>query len=85
MEQNLMIERKDTQNWKRQSYIVGGIGGLLFGLLAAQMFNRSAEEDMRLRGADAREPVPTMSMLSIALAGLAMMRQIAELGKTKKK
>jgi hypothetical protein len=80
-----MIERKDNNSWKTQSYAVGLIGGVVFGLLASYMFTRSAEEDMRLRGADAREPVPTMSYLSIALAGIALMRQIAELGKTKKK
>lgn len=80
-----MFERKNNNSWKTQSYALGLIGGVVFGLLAAYMFTRSAEEDMRLRGADAREPVPTMSYLSIALAGLAMMRQIAELAKTKKK
>jgi H+/Cl- antiporter ClcA len=80
-----MIERKNPDSWKTQSYAVGLIGGVVFGLLAAYMFTRSAEEDMRTRGAESREPIPTMSYLSIALAGVALMRQIAELGKTKKK
>ena len=76
------LESARTQ-WKAQVYAIGAAAGIIFGLLASYLFTRAAAEDME-REDWAPEPVPTGQIIALALAALAMMRQIADLGTRKK-
>lgn len=75
---------KNDENWKSQVYIMGGIIGTIFGLLSAYLFARAAEEDAARNGG-VPEKIGTMQIISTSLAGLTLIRQIAELGKPNKK
>lgn len=66
-------------NWRRQAYIVGAAVGSLLGLLSAYMYTRAAEEDAERKGKPNR--VQTGDLLGLGLALLAVVRQVAELGK----
>jgi hypothetical protein len=72
------LESARTQ-WKAQVYAVGAAGGIIFGMLASYLFTRAAGENME-REDWAPEPIPTGQLIALALAALAMVRQIAELG-----
>ena len=61
-------------------YLFGVVGGLFAGLLGAYFYKRAAEENP----VD-REKVSTMQMLSVATSMVAMLRLIAELGKSPRK
>lgn len=66
----------DSSNWKTQTYFIGGIAGLALGLLSAYFFARVSEEyDI----AD-RPRISTIDALKLAVAVLAIMRQITDLG-----
>lgn len=65
--------------WKAQVYAIGAAAGIVFGMLASYLFTRAASEEMD-REDWSPEPVPTGQIIALALAALAMMRQIAELG-----
>ncbi|MCA9884646.1 MAG: hypothetical protein KC546_13025 [Anaerolineae bacterium] len=71
------------ESWKNRTYIVGVIGGAIVGGLSAMLYVRSAEESLEETG----EPpsVSTGTLLSLVLAALGLIRQIAESGKSKKK
>jgi hypothetical protein len=62
---------------------MGAAVGSLLGLLSAYLYARAAEEDAERLGKPQR--VQTGDMLGLGLALLAVVRQIAELGKTPKK
>jgi hypothetical protein len=70
-------------SWKRQTYLMGAAIGSLIGLVSAYLYARAAEEDAERLGKPER--VQTGDMLGLGLALLAVVRQIAELGKTPKK
>jgi hypothetical protein len=72
---------KTPSDWKSQSFILGGLLGALFGLLAAYLYNRAAEDDMLQHGGQ-RNRVSTGDVIGLGLAGLAMIRQISELGRS---
>jgi hypothetical protein len=72
------LEAARTQ-WKAQVYAIGAAGGIIFGMLASYLFTRASSEAME-REDWAPEPVPTGQLIALALAALAMIRQIAELG-----
>ena len=75
------IIRKDNQSgWKSQTYVTGVAAGALFGLVAAYMYSRAAEEDAQRNGG-APNSVSTGEVIGLGLAALAMVRQIAEMGK----
>jgi hypothetical protein len=75
------IIRKENQSvWKSQAYIKGVAAGALFGLVAAYMYSRAAEEDAQRNGG-APNTVSTGEVIGLGLAALAMVRQIAEMGK----
>lgn len=65
--------------WRAQVYAIGAAGGIIFGMLASYLFTRAASEEME-REDWAPQPVPTGQLIALALAALAMVRQIAELG-----
>jgi hypothetical protein len=65
---------------RQQTLLLGGIAGALFGLVAAYFYSRATEEDIRSGGQGKRASVG--EMISVALAALAIIRQIAELGRS---
>ncbi len=65
--------------WKTQSYIIGAAAGLLFGLVSAYMYTRAAFDNGQPR--DGSNRVQTGDVIGLGLAALAMVRQIAEMGK----
>lgn len=73
---------QQNNNWKRKTYFNGTLAGAVLGLLGAYLFARSAEEDVDRNGG---QPIKlqTGQLLSIMLAVLAVIRQIAESGKSK--
>jgi len=72
-----------TMNWKTKTYFVGWLAGTALGLLSAYLFIRSAEDDGEIDSGEVR--MNTGTILSLALAILGLVRQIAEAGKPKKK
>lgn len=76
-----MNEQQET-NWKIQTYGMGVVGGVLFGLIAAYLYARAAEEDVA-RG-DKPQQLSTAQLIGLALTTLGLIRQIAEAGKVKK-
>lgn len=77
-------EAHEKANWQQQNYIRGSLVGLTFGLVAAYLYNRAAKEDAERNGGQPA-PVQTMQLISLTLAALGLIRQIAELGKSPKK
>lgn len=65
--------------WKSQAYIIGAAAGLLFGLVSAYMYTRAAYDNGQ--PTDGANRVQTGDVLGLGLAALAMIRQIAEMGK----
>lgn len=70
-------------DWKSQNYVKGTVIGLIAGVVGAYLYNRSAEEDAILNGKP--EPIQTGQLIALGLTTLGLLRQIAELGKPKKK
>ncbi len=64
-------------NWRTRAYFIGAILGLLLGLLSAYLYIRASEEH---RGNNSAQKVKTSDAMKLALAILALVRQIAELG-----
>lgn len=71
------------KSWKNKMYVVGVVGGAIVGGLSALLYVRSAEESMEAEGE--MPEVSTGTMLSLTLAAISLIRQIAESGKNKKK
>ncbi|QPC80691.1 hypothetical protein G4Y79_13315 [Phototrophicus methaneseepsis] len=79
----LNTKSKDVeQDWKNKMYVFGVIGGAIVGGLSALLYVRSAEESMAAEGE--MPEVSTGTMLSLTLAAISLIRQIAESGKKKK-
>ena len=76
---NLIPSGEQSGSWKTQSYLIGASAGLLFGLVAAYMYSRAAEEDAATTGLPHR--ASPGEMIGLGLAALAMVRQIAEMGR----
>jgi len=68
-------------NSRTKILIAGGVLGLLIGLLAARLYWRAAEEN---QAADAGK-ISTMDGLRLAVALLAIVRQVTDLGTGGKK
>ncbi len=78
------VSGNQESGWKTQTYAVGVVAGLLFGLLAAYLFARAAEENATQNGGKP-ESISTGQLVTLGLAALGLIRQITELGKTPKK
>lgn len=77
-----MIQRNNqtAKPYPRQRmYLIGVAAGAIYGLVAAYFYTRAHEEDLR-RG-DAGSRVQTSELITVAVAALAMVRQIAEMGR----
>jgi hypothetical protein len=73
----------NQSNWKTKNYMNGAMIGLAVGMLGAYLYNRAREEEAE-RGGGEPSKMQTGQLLSIALAILSLIRQIAESGKSKK-
>lgn len=80
MAANKSIQTSET---KPQVYMVGGIVGLMAGMLAAYLYARAAQDEINRGGEPPR--IQTMQLIGLLLAGMGLLRQIAELGKPSKK
>ena len=76
---NLLPGNNPSAGWKNQTYLIGAAAGLLFGLVSAYMYTRAAEEDVTTAGMAHRASAG--EMLGLGLAALALVRQVAEMGK----
>lgn len=69
------------QNWRTRSYIAGVSIGAAMGLLSAYLFNRAADESE----GDEAPRISTGALLGLLLSMMALIRQITEAGKSRKK
>ena len=76
---NLLPSQNKPSSLRTQSYIVGAAAGLLLGLLSAYMFNRSASDYGSTPNGENR--VQSGELLGLGLALLAILRQVAEMGR----
>jgi hypothetical protein len=76
---NLLPSQRKEGNWRTQSYVVGAAAGLLFGLLSAYIYNRSAADYGSTP--EGHNRVETGELLGLGLALLAIVRQVAEMGR----
>jgi hypothetical protein len=76
---NLLPQNNKANSSRNQAYLLGGAAGLLFGLISAYMYNRAGGD----QGAnpDGRNRVQTGEVLGLGLALLAIIRQVAEMGR----
>ena len=72
-------ELKPSMNTQTRTYALGVILGAVAGLLAAVLYARAAEEERRAGG----EPqgLQTGQLITISLALLGIVRQVAEMGR----
>jgi len=75
-----LIRKDQTASWKSRAYLTGVAAGALFGFVAAYMYSRAAEEDAQRNGGSPNKAT-TGEVIGLGLAALAMVRQIAEMGK----
>lgn len=73
---------QQNNKWKQKTYLNGTVAGALLGLVGAYLYARAAEEDVDRNGGQPNK-LQTGQLLSILLAVLAVIRQIAESGKSK--
>ncbi|MDZ4763865.1 MAG: hypothetical protein SGI73_04880 [Chloroflexota bacterium] len=75
-----MIQRNNAKTYPRpRVYLLGIAAGAIYGLVGAYFYARAHEEDLK-RG-DAGNRVQTSELITVAVAALAMVRQIAEMGR----
>lgn len=68
---------EQTNSFKQKALLIGAIGGAVVGLLAAQMYVRSAEQEAAERG----EPVSITPAkgLQIGVLVMGLLRQLSNL------
>jgi hypothetical protein len=76
---NRLPSNNPSAGWKNQTYLVGAAVGLLFGLVSAYMYTRAAEDDVSSVGVAHRASAG--EILGLGLAALALVRQVAEMGR----
>lgn len=64
------------------TYLVGGALGMLLGVLTAYLYRRTAKEN---NGGSAPRPISTGELFRLALAAVALIRQISDLAVNKGK
>jgi len=73
------MEEQSTPKWKTQLMIFGGIAGALVGVGAVYLYIRSVEAEQG-GTALAPRPVKPAAVVSVGLAVLGLLKQIAGLG-----
>jgi gas vesicle protein len=73
-------EETKKPDWKKQTYLFGGIVGAIMGVLSAYLFAKEAEDESE----NERPKIPPTTLLGLALSALSLIRQIAETGKKDK-
>ncbi len=74
-----MDEQSTRSNWKTTWMIAGGIAGALIGVGAVYLYERSVEAEQGGTALTPR-PVKPVAAVSVGLAILGVLRQIASLG-----
>jgi H+/Cl- antiporter ClcA len=64
--------------------LMGIIAGAVYGLVAAYFYARAHEEDLK-HGDPGANRVQTSEIITVIVAALAMIRQIAEMGRAPKR
>ena len=72
-------EQSTSSNWKTTWMIVGGIAGALIGVGAVYLYVRSVAAEQGGRALEPRSVKP-VAVVSVGLAILGVLRQIANLG-----
>ena len=75
---NLLPTHTEITNRRTQTYIIGAVAGLLFGLFSAYMYNRAATD---YGPSDGSNRVQTGEVLGLGLALLGIIRQVTEMGR----
>lgn len=76
---NHSIKKFDEGAWRTRTVFIGGIAGVIIGLVSAYLYMRAAEDHIRKHGEPPR--AQNGELLGLALAALAVVRQISELGR----
>ncbi len=79
-----LMNNDDSNSWKRNNYVKGTAIGLVIGMIAAYLYNRTVEEDA-VRNGGQPSPIQTAQLIGLSLSALGLLRQIADLGKPSKK
>ena len=77
----MINNQQPDSSWKTKVYLLCAALGTFAGVVSAYLYTRAAEEDVQTGGKLNRQ-IQTGDLLGLGLAGLAILRQIAELGKT---
>jgi hypothetical protein len=72
-----LLKNDKQQGWQTKVYITGALGGLLFGVLSAYLYNRAAEEEA-LVGDGTPPSIQLGTVFGLALTVFGLLRQIAE-------
>lgn len=68
------VELVDSKPSDRKYYLLGAVGGLVLGVVAAYLFIRTAEESM-----NTSRRVKTGQMIKLAVGIITLLRQVASL------
>lgn len=82
LNQNEQDSDDKRAQWKTRSYALGTLIGAALGFLSAYLFAREAEENDEI---DDQPDIPPSVLLGLALSIVSLIRQIAEMGRGKKK
>ena len=74
-------QNNEEQNWETRVYVTGTMLGAIIGFVSAYLFARAASENEDGKPAE----ISTGTLLSLFLAVMGLIRQIAEVGKSRKK
>lgn len=80
-----MIQQNNPDNgtWKVVAYLIGVLGGALFGALAAMLYTRAVASSELDHGK--RPEISTMAIIGLSVSLIGIVRQIVELGTEKKR
>lgn len=76
---NQELQPFDRAAWRNRTLIIGGVIGIMVGVLSALLYMRAADEHIRKQGGP--PPAQNGELIGLALAILAVVRQISELGR----
>ena len=71
-------------SWRTKMYIFGTLLGTLTGFVISYLYARSAAEGALIDQTGKPRPIKTTELLSLTIAGVALIRQITELGREQK-